>query len=47
MKVYIDVNVLYYFLTDHSEFGDRSEKLIREYWGKLTIFSRLAFICFN
>jgi len=46
MKVYIDVNILYYFLTDHPEFGERSEKLIREYWGKLATSSLTVWLLY-
>jgi len=30
-RIYIDVNVLYYYLTAHEEFGERSKDLIERY----------------
>ena len=30
-RIYIDVNVLYYYLTAHEEFGERSKNLIERY----------------
>ena len=30
-RTYIDVNVLYYYLTAHEEFGERAKELIEQY----------------
>jgi len=35
VKVYIDVNVIYYFLTASEEFGERAEELLEKYSGDL------------
>ncbi|ASJ15705.1 twitching motility protein PilT [Thermococcus chitonophagus] len=35
MKVYVDVNVIYYFLTANKEFGERAKSLIEKYSGKM------------
>ncbi|WP_258084788.1 type II toxin-antitoxin system VapC family toxin [Thermococcus thermotolerans] len=35
MKAYVDVNVLYYFLTANGEFGERAKELLERYSGRL------------
>ena len=35
MKVYVDVNVLYYFLTANEKFGERAENLLERYSGDM------------
>ncbi|WP_457751508.1 type II toxin-antitoxin system VapC family toxin [Thermococcus sp.] len=35
MKAYVDVNVLYYFLTANEEFGERAKELLERYSGRL------------
>ena len=35
MKVYVDVNVLYYFLTANEEFGERARDLLERYSGDM------------
>lgn len=34
-KIYVDVNALYYYLTAHPEFGERSKKHLEMYSGQL------------
>jgi len=35
VRVYVDVNVLYYFFTANEEFGERAENLIEKYSGMM------------
>ncbi len=35
MNVYVDVNVLYYFLTANEEFGERARDLLERYSGNM------------
>jgi len=35
VKVYVDVNVLYYFLTANEKFGERAEDLLERYSGDM------------
>ncbi|WP_258083638.1 type II toxin-antitoxin system VapC family toxin [Thermococcus thermotolerans] len=35
MRVYIDVNVIYYHLTDNPEFADRATELLEEHYGSM------------
>ncbi|WP_297550159.1 PIN domain-containing protein [Thermococcus sp.] len=35
MRVYVDVNVVYYILTANEEFGIRAKELIEEYYGRM------------
>lgn len=35
MRVYVDVNVIYYHLTDNHEFADRATELLEEYYGSM------------
>ncbi|WP_297508433.1 type II toxin-antitoxin system VapC family toxin [Thermococcus sp.] len=35
MKVYADVNVIYYILTANEEFGIRAKELVEEYYGRM------------
>ncbi|MGC9119267.1 MAG: type II toxin-antitoxin system VapC family toxin [Thermoproteus sp.] len=44
--IYVDVNVLYYFLTAHPEFGEGSRELIRRYLGRLATSSISAWLLY-
>ncbi|ASJ13290.1 type II toxin-antitoxin system VapC family toxin [Thermococcus thioreducens] len=35
MRVYVDVNVIYYHLTDNPEFSDRATDLLEEHYGSM------------
>jgi len=35
VKAYVDVNVIYYFLTANKEFGERSRELVERYSGNM------------
>jgi len=35
VKVYVDVNVIYYFLTANEEFGERAKSLLEKYSGDM------------
>ncbi|NJF25698.1 type II toxin-antitoxin system VapC family toxin [Thermococcus sp. Bubb.Bath] len=35
MKVYVDINVIYYVLTANDEFGPRAKELIEGYYGRM------------
>ena len=35
MRVYVDVNVIYYFLTANEEFGEHAERLLERYSGNM------------
>lgn len=35
MRVYVDVNVIYYHLTDNQEFADRATELLEEHYGSM------------
>ncbi|ASJ03649.1 twitching motility protein PilT [Thermococcus profundus] len=35
MKVYVDVNVIYYILTANEQFGPRAKELVEEHYGRM------------
>jgi len=45
-RIYIDVNVLYYYLTAHPLFGERSKRYLEEYGGLLVTSSLSAWLLY-
>jgi len=44
--IYVDVNVLYYYLTAHEEFGARSKELLEEYSDYLATSALTAWLLY-
>jgi len=45
-KIYVDINVLYYYLTAHPEFGERTKTYIARWSGNLVTSSLSAWILY-